>query len=329
MKQTYAAILILLAGLLLSPAPARAGDRSILIVHSYHREMPWVVQCDAGLDATLAGKARLHRFYMDTKRLPVSAFAARAQQAWERFRQLRPDLVILGDDNALRLLGPRLVKTGVPAVYFGINNNPREYFGALPPNLGGVLERLQFFPWVRLLRSILPDMENVLVLLDDSTTSRAILDESFDSRRTAQLGRVVIHHRATSDWDRWRDIVSHNTQFDAVILATFHNITDAAGEHVPVERVIEWTSAASPVPVFSYQDYTVHDRGLAGAYVVSGEIQGRQAGEIALAALKGAGPPKNLLPTTSPEGQLFFNRAQLERHGLTLPPRLRDRAIFH
>lgn len=45
---------------------------------------------------------------MNTKRVPAREYSVAAERAFQAYQQLKPDLVVLGDDNALYYLLPKL-----------------------------------------------------------------------------------------------------------------------------------------------------------------------------------------------------------------------------
>lgn len=104
------ATLTLLAGLLYC-ATLLAESRQILVIESYHAEYPWDQSYLAGLRDKLPGY-QIHTFEMDTKRLPKSEFDTQAEKAWRRFEEIRPELVVLGDDNAVKLEFLARIKSG-------------------------------------------------------------------------------------------------------------------------------------------------------------------------------------------------------------------------
>jgi ABC-type uncharacterized transport system substrate-binding protein len=322
-------IAVLLAGVgLFSRGNADAGQFKVLVVHSYHRELPWTVQCDRGIDEVFDGIATLDRVYLDTKRIPESEFAGRAEAAMKIFQRFDPDLVMLGDDNALRLLGPRMAESGKPVVFFGINNNPRSYFEeAIPDNVTGVLERVPLFPWIRHLTRIIPDANTALVLMDESPTSRAVVDVNFMDRKQVFIDGVGVSYKMARNWSEWQRVILEQKGLDFITMPLYHNLKDASGRYVPVEEVIRWSSANSPVPIFAYQDSAVGDDGAAGSYVIFGEEHARLAARIAKDILKGktAHPPS---ASMDQQGRFFFNKKQLARFGLMLPEDIRSRAEF-
>ena len=312
----------------LGAACAFAGERDILVIQSYHEDMVWTGQCESGIRDALGPGYALHVFYMDTKRLPESRFAERADAAWAEYERLAPALVMLGDDNALRLLGPRFAAMGTPVVYFGINNNPRSYFDVLPRNVTGVLERLPLFPWLRYLKQLMPDAWRALVLFDTSPTTDAILAVTFKDQRLVEITGLTAKYAVAADWRQWRETVTKRHDYDLIVIPTFHALRDADGRHVPVHETIQWTSANSRVPVFALQDYAVEPGGAVGAYVVFGVTQGRLAGELALDILERGAVPKDLQPLMGQEGRFYFNKEQLKRFGLVLPEAIRRKTAY-
>jgi len=319
-------ILMVIIGIL-SVGIASAAQKKVLVIHSYHTGLPWVEQCNHGITSTLSGISELKYIYLDTKRIPGSKFQEKADAAMAVFRKFKPEVVMLGDDNALKLLGSRIAESGTPIVFFGINNNPRKYFGTIPDNVTGVLERVPLFPWIRLLKEIIPSAEKALVLMDDSPTAQAIIDVTFGDRKNVFLEGVSVGYSVASDWAQWRQIVLKTDSYDFITIPVFHALKGAAGEHTPALEVIRWTSAHSPVPVFAYQDYAVSDDGAAGSYVIYGEAHGRLAAQMVRTVLE-TGPSHMPPMEMDQKGKFYFNKKQLKRFDLKLPKTIRRESIF-
>ena len=82
---------------------------------------------------------------------------------------------MLGDDNALKYMGPKLANKNVTVVYYGINGNPRTYLGGnVPLNFKGVLERVPVAELARRVINIVKDNKHKqITLLQDGSTSSA------------------------------------------------------------------------------------------------------------------------------------------------------------
>ena len=152
---------------------------NLVFIHSYHFAYPWVEQYRSGFMSTV-DNVKLYEFEMDTKRRPSNEFSLIADQAWQYIMQNSAEIVVLADDNALRLLGPRLVKNQIPTVFLGINGNPRDYI-ELTTKISGALERPLMKRSVSMLKGVLPGLQKVLVLMDNTVTSDAILLNSFSN----------------------------------------------------------------------------------------------------------------------------------------------------
>jgi len=323
MRRLFIAVLtvLMLAGGL------AAAQKKVLVIHSYDEELAWTQQCNRGIVSVLSPGTDLRYFYLDTKRIPASAFQARADEAMAVFREFKPDLVMLGDDNALRLLGPAIADTGTSVVYFGINNNPRIYFERLPDNVTGIIERIPLFPWIRLIKEMLPGADRILVLMDDSPTADAIVRSVFRGKLRLIYDEGLVERRATGSWEEWKRIVAGADEEDLIVMPVYHTLKDVNGAHVPYDRVVAWMSENSPIPVFATQDYAVGDDGVVGAYVVQGEDHGRIAARMAKAILDGR-EVRQVSALGDQEGRLYFNEKQLARFGIVLPESIRARAEF-
>ena len=254
-------LFVFLITLLLSSSANADAEKRILVIQSYHPTLSWTRQCDEGIADTLGKQYKLEFYYLDSKRLSPLEIEEKSNEAYSYFKLYRPDLVMIGDDNALRLLGAKIVKTETPVVYLGINNNPRSYFKEIPENITGVLERTPVFPAARVLKSLLPATKRILLLFDDSPTTDSILSVTFKKNKSISIGGVLLEFKVASSWENWMRIISEAKEYDLIMVITFHTLKMKNGTHVDVTEVIDWTSAHSAVPVFSCQDYTVTKTG--------------------------------------------------------------------
>lgn len=321
-----AVILLTFLGVLALCAPTWARQRTVLVIYSYDEELAWTRQCDKGIREALPDDVHIERIFMDTKRIPTEEFEDRAASALLQFERIQPDLVMLSDDNALRLVGPEIATSGVPVVYLGINGNPRDYFVLLPSNVTGVIERIPLFHWVRVLFEIMPDAQSLLVLMDDSPTADAIIKAAFKGRTVVMFNGKKIWWKKAADWKTWQEHV-RETESQAILMPIYHALKDTGGEHVPFDKVISWTSKHTRVPVFATQDYAVGDDGVIGSFVIVGEEHGRLAGNLAREILEG-GRIEELSTADDQPGALYFNQKQLDRFGLVLPGSIRERAQY-
>lgn len=301
-----------------------ATKPKILVVESYHAEYPWDISYKSQLEAMLSTQYQLSYFELDTKRIPTEQFEAKAAQAWQYYLELQPELVILADDHALRLLGQKFVGTETPVVYLGINNNPRYYGMVGHPNITGVLERPLLKRSLVMLNHFFP-VSRVLILFDGSMTAQIVKDETFSGQSSAIYGGVQVDLKLVEYLSDWQELVlgAEQAGYDAIIVGLYQRILDSKGEHVPDTQILDWTSRHTSVPPFAFWDFAVGIGGAIGGYVQVGAEQGFHAAQLAKALLEGREPPS--LPKTALQGQLLFSQAELKRWQIAIPADLTEK----
>ncbi|RMF15965.1 MAG: sugar ABC transporter [Gammaproteobacteria bacterium] len=315
-------------GLFASPIWAK----TVLLIESYHADYPWDASYVKGIEETFGGKYTLERFQMDTKRIPKDQFGKKAEEAWAKFQAVKPDLVMLGDDNALKFLGQRINDTGTPVVFLGINSNPRDAGVDKMKNVVGVLERPLFKRSISELDKVMKgQLKRMLVLFDSGTTSQAAVKEAFGGRSSMKVGKTQLDLKLIGNIDEWKQAVldSQKNGYDALIIGLYHTITDAGGTHVPAGDVLKWTSENTPLPPFAFWDFAVGADKAAGGLVLFGESQGQAAAQIADQILRGT-PVGSINPRfrIGEKGRFYFSRTQMQKWGLKLPAHLETRAVW-
>lgn len=311
--------------LLFTCTAAWAGGNDVLLIESYHGEYSWDASYLKGLKQTLDPRWKLSLFEMDTKRQPPERFRERADLAWKRYQELKPALVILGDDNAMKYLGPKLAATNTPTVFLGINGNPRGYVDEQARNFTGVLERPLFKRSIATVARVLKTRpRKILVLFDSGTTSQTAVREAFASNLSAKVLGIEVKLRMIqrmSEW-QWQVNRARSNGYDAIIVGLYHTLTDGQGGNVPATRVLQWTHENTQAPLFAFWDFAVGAQKTAGGLVLSGEKQGVMAGRIANRVLDGT-PPEKIFPKTSQQGRYLFSQSQITRYDLKLPDSLK------
>ncbi len=316
--------------LIFFPFCASAQQKTVLVIESYHAEYPWDISYKEGLSEVMGSVCRFVYFQMDTKRLPESEHEKMAEQAWKKYQEIKPDLVILGDDNALRYLAPKLGSTDMPTVYLGINSNPKDYDASEKKNITGVLERPLFNLSTGSIQKILsPKPEKILLLFDSGETSEAAVAESFKGRTTLPIHNMMVQLKLIGKFEEWKQTVVNAKAegFDAIVIGLYHTVTDEKGAHVPDQTLLKWTVENTPVPPFGFWDFSVGADKTIGGFVLFGKAQGEAAGKIALKIFSGKSP-QEIRPVIADMGKFLFSRSQLKKWGLRLPNEIASAADY-
>ncbi|MFA5095791.1 MAG: ABC transporter substrate binding protein, partial [Candidatus Omnitrophota bacterium] len=151
MRMALRAACILLSALVLPPVCHGAQDKiRIFVVSSYHRDYLWSQDTHKGVCAGLldfkflddqkqadeytqsdyleTDKVVIRKAWMDTKRKSQkNEIAAVASRLMRQIKEFKPDLVMLGDDNAAHYLGTQLIDSDIPVVFWGLDGSPLKY----------------------------------------------------------------------------------------------------------------------------------------------------------------------------------------------------------
>ena len=304
---------------------AKASAANILLIESYHAEYLWDASYIEGLKSKLGDKHHIERFEMNTKRIPPAEFQSKADQAFAKFLNMKPDLVILGDDNALKYLGKRIDDTGTPVVYLGINGNPRQIGNF--KNTTGVLERPLFLRSIVTLKPLLGANPRVLILFDSGATSAASVAEAFAGKNQLEISGVTLDLKQIVLEDEWKKTVlnSKSLGYSAIFVGLYHTLVDLNGNSVGAEDILLWTSRHTPLPNFAFWDFSVGPDKTIGGYVLFGRTQADLASVLVEKILAGT-PANSIMPIFGERGRFLFSKSQLARWNLTLPDHIAKQA---
>lgn len=323
-------VLLFFFSLAFFPFCVSAQEKVVLVIESYHAEYPWDVSYKEGLNEVMGSSCRFVYFQMDTKRLPESEHEKMAEQAWKKYQKIKPDMVILGDDNALRYLAPKFGGTDTPVVYLGINGNPKKYDASEKKNITGVLERPLLNQSIYSVQKILdPKPEKILLLFDSGETSQAAVAESFKGRTTLPVSNMTVQLKLIAKFEEWKQTVlnAKTEGFGAIFVGLYHTVTDKEGAHVSDRTLMKWTVENTPVPPFGFWDFSVGADKTIGGFVLFGKAQGEAAGKIALKIFSGKSP-QEIRPVIADMGKFLFSKSQLKKWGLTLPDDIASKADY-
>ncbi len=299
----------------------------ILVIESYHSGFGWDQGYRAGLESELKSQHQITFFEMNTKRLPSSEFQKRADLAYQFFLQQQPDLVVLGDDNALSYMLPKLHTQPVPIVFLGINSNPRRLLRTYPSEAGvtGVLERPFYSKTMAGVGESLDSVHTnpkVLVMFDSSNTSKIAVSriraQAELIKSNLNIDTVIKTYSTQRAW--YQDVqTAKEYGYSAIVVGLYQSLVDSHGENAQEAEIISWTSKFSPVPIFGFWDFSVGEGKAAGGVVLYGLAQGKQAGLLVKQILKGGQNAGEIPIEIGAHGREIYNQKEFKRWGLYPP----------
>jgi len=305
-------------------ATATARVSRVLYISSYHLAFATVPKQIAGMREAFAkggydvSNMILDFEFMDTRRFPDAEHTAQFHEALAAKLAKLPayDVVILGDDNALRYGLDHHVDLfrNTPLVFLGINNIALAQEQADDPLVTGVVEATSMAETLEAIERMLPNAEELIVVVGASETGQFNLAQ-FEQHR-AVLKRLSVRIASLGDmtYEELYEAMKSVTDRSAILL--FGAVRDKAGNTTPHLQVLQSIQENTTAPVFSLWDTGI-GFGLVGGKIVSHEEHGRVAAEMAIRILNGE--PASKIPVQMESPNVFlFEYGALVRHGIDL-----------
>ncbi len=295
------------------------SKKKIVYVNSYHRGFPPSDQITAGVYETLSADSfEIVPYFMDTKRNPSEEYIInRVAGLLDSIKLEEPDILIVSDDNAVKYLAaPNISKIQAPIVFCGVNWTADQY--DLPAGkVTGILELLPVKELVQMLRPYYPEMKRILVLNENTTTSRKtqpLLD--------TLLGNIgmEVSQELVDDFGRWKSVFTEaNETYDIIYLQT-----RGAIRGWDQKEAIRHIDQFIKIPLVTCEAFMM-PYAVFGLTQLSKE-QGMMAAEMAKSILQGASP-SDLPITRNKMSEVWINPALAEKIGFQAEKTLLDKAI--
>ena len=261
----------------------------IVYINSYHSGFPPSDQITGAVIGKLpVDSFELFSYFMDSKRNPSEAFIRkRAEELLDSINEIKPDVLIVSDDNAMKyLVVPNFQDNLLPIVFCGVNWTLEQY-DISACNITGVLEILPVANLIHTLKPYYPEMKKLLVLNENTTTSRKtqpLLDTLLGN-----MG-LDVTQALVDDFESWKSVfIKANETYDIIYLQTRGAISE--WNH---DEAIAHINQHIKIPLITCEEFMM-------PYAVLGltqlsEEQGMLAAEMAKTILKGTSPTK--IPVT-------------------------------
>ena len=329
----------------LAAKPNKQDKLRIAVVSSYHSEYIWSQETNKGVLAALLkfayldsqkqadtftrknhvtnSRIVLKKYWMDTKRRNSK------QQISESFGHItaeldkfKPDIVLLGDDNAANYVGNYYLDTEIPVVFWGVNGAPLKY-GLIDTlkrpghNITGVYQAGYHRESVEYLKRLLPNLKRLAVLSDDSPTGRSHAKRMQRYHKEGQLDISVEKVVITNSYKVWKEeALALNDKVDAFYISTHNTLRDEKGEHVNYLKVARWYLENIKKPEITVSGHIVKE-GFLATVDDSGYNQGYEAVKLAHKILSEGKKAADLSSYAPGRGPFIVNRWRAKMLGLS------------
>ncbi len=287
-------LLLLTILCLAQPIYAESGeddDKRVLFISSYSYAWDTVqIQID-GIKQGIGDGITLDYEFMDTKRFPDEESIEHFYlDLSERLKKLEPyDVIIVGDDAALTFAVEHHndIFKGIPIVFEGVNNEAYAFEVSKSPLVTGILEKLSFQKNIDFARTLFPNATKVVAILDNSVTGEAER-KSFYSYAASfpdlQFSEINTSELSSEELKQSIAGITKDTILIYIVMTE-----DATGKKYTNSQSIKLISENSSVPAFRMVSGGIGE-GLLGGNIVSMELSGKIAAQMATEIVNGRDP---------------------------------------
>ena len=260
-----------------------------------------------------SSKAVVKKLWMDTKRknskAEIEQTVARIVSEIEAFK---PDLILLGDDNATNYIGNQYIDTETPVVFWGVNGYPLKYYlvDSLDKpghNVTGVYQAGYLKEGITSLQKLIPDIKKIAVLCDDSPTGRTKAKELVRFVKQGRLPVTIVESVVTNSVDTWKaKALELQDKVDAFLVLNHSTLKYADGRPVDQLEIGAWYLRNIKKPEVGHEKQLVEE-GLLCAVDDSGFKQGYEAMRIARRILQQGEDPAEIAVYAPERGAFVVN----------------------
>lgn len=257
-------------------------EKNILIVHSYHQGLEWTDNITEGISSVFSERHEYQLFYeyLDTKRNTSEDYMKQLADLFELKMQEMEFSAVIASDNASYIFVSEYAKKAfkdIPLVFCGINN-AHNIIESIPDNAYILAENADHAATLRLAHSLMPTIDTILIVNDNTLTGRLIQDELRDVLPLFN-NQFVFEFFSDFTLEELEHRVSTLGASSGIYLLVVNK--DRLGNFISYRMGIASVQQNTHVPIFGSWDFYMN-RGIVGGAVTSGKIQGESAARLLL-----------------------------------------------
>ena len=305
--------------------------KEVLLIHSYHKGYIWSDDISKTIEKNLEKQKNIEltTVYMDTKKIDDSSYLENLYNLYkQQFFNRKFDLIIISDNNAFDFISKyydHLFKD-TPVLFCGINNYNKNMLDKLNfKNISGVAEDVDIEKNFELISKLHPNVKNLLIINDTSTTGYAIKKDLTNIIKKYEK-RFNIEYTDNLNINNLKTKVSELEKNNSVILFVLL-FKDTTGKYFTYKQSFEEIKKVSEVPIYGLWDFYLNS-GMVGGLLTSAIAQGQTVSKMALDILNG----KNIkdIPVVEKSTNLYmFDYNELKRFNLDISSYIENPLIIN
>jgi len=289
--------------------------KEILLLHSYNKGLKWTDGISEGIERVFKNhpEYEVTTEYMDSKKIDTEDyFNALLSLYKKKFTKRDYEIIIVADNYALKFAlehHDSLFKK-VPIVFCGVENFDKKRVPlALQSLVTGVIEYKEIGKNLSLVKTIIPNINTLYIISDNSFSSLAIKKQILQSAKLFKDDFKIIY-------DNDIDLSTLQSKLDslpnrsAILFTSLYK--DKFGNYIPYQKIKELFTI-SKHPVFALNKIHLGE-GILGGVMINPIEQGLQAAKQAIEILEGKKPLQ--VDIVKPLAHNYFDYLVMEKFNL-------------
>nr|WP_243277941.1 ABC transporter substrate binding protein [Clostridium yunnanense] len=268
---------------------AQQQEKNILLINSYDSTYTWTIDQTDGILRKFKEaepKSKVYVEYIDWKNSPYEENLDKFKQLIKyRYKNKKIDLVMTTDDAALNfsLKNRQELFGDIPIVFSGVFDEAAKRMTDGYDNVYGVFEEDDIKDTVKSAMHIYPHKKKLYVVHDNTETGIASFREVEETLNSlnSNVELKEVNKLSLSNLEASIPVIDK----DSIVLVTTY-ARDNEGKTVQNEELTDMLSKKLLVPIFGVYKMNLN-HGIIGGYLLSGEVHGESAAELAIEIING------------------------------------------
>ena len=269
-------------------------------------------------------KVILKKAWMDSKRKSsTSEMEQSAAVIIGQINEFKPDLIILGDDNASKYIGSYFKDSRIPVVFRGIVGSPVKYGLADSiehpgHNITGILKLGYPIYTIQFFVKIVPQAKTFAILADNSETSRGKAQEVINFEETGKSPLKLVESVYAGSFAEWQAAALRlQNNVDAFLILNHNTLKDENGVSVDPLKVASWYLQNIKKPEMTWEKQFIKE-GFLLTVDDSAYNQGYGVVMMADMVIHQNKNPADMPCVVPPRGKIMVNRQRAQMLGIDI-----------
>jgi len=264
--------------------------KEVLLIHSYHKGYSWSDDISRTIEKNLSenNNIELTTVYMDAKRIDNELYLNHLANLYkEEFDGRKFDLILISDNTAFDFILKYhdFLFKNIPVLFCGINNFNKSLLekNNIQNFMSGVAEEVDLEKNFELISKLHPNLKNLLIINDTSTTGSAI-KRDLNPIIEKYKKKFNIEYTDNLEINNLKDKVSLLDKNSVILFVLLFK--DTTGKYFTYKQSFTQIKEISHVPIYGLWDFYLNN-GIVGGLLTSAVSQGEVISKMALDILNG------------------------------------------